>query len=188
MKHELLRVLGTGISALLAAMVINTAVAQTTSPGPYYATPSWDQQLPTSTRFVVLSNWVDSNFPSGGAAVLDRETGLVWERAPLTTILTWGGAVDHCFALNVGNRGGWRLPKAQELRSLMDPTVASTPVLPAGHPFMNVQSIGYWSATLSAQQAGWAWIANFAGGGGTGPESNFAYVWCVRGGQAADSQ
>jgi hypothetical protein len=49
----------------------------------YYANPSWDQQLAcTSTsncpRFVVLSNWIDANFPSGGAAVVDRETGLVW--------------------------------------------------------------------------------------------------------------
>jgi hypothetical protein len=45
--------------------------AQTASPGPYYAWPSWDQKLAASTRFVVLSNW-------NNEAVLDRETGLTW--------------------------------------------------------------------------------------------------------------
>src|SRR5262249_23927325 len=44
--------------------------------GRYYATPSWDQTLPASTRFIVLSNF-------NSQAVLDRETGLVWERTPL---------------------------------------------------------------------------------------------------------
>lgn len=45
------------------------------APGPYYATPSWDQQLPAASRFIVLSNW-------NAEAVLDRETGMVWQRQP----------------------------------------------------------------------------------------------------------
>ena len=49
--------------------------AKTTHNGPYYANPSWDQQIPAGQRFIVLSNW-------NNAAVLDRETGLVWERSP----------------------------------------------------------------------------------------------------------
>jgi hypothetical protein len=31
-----------------------TGHAQTFQNGPYYAQPSWDQQLPSSTRFIVL--------------------------------------------------------------------------------------------------------------------------------------
>jgi len=72
------RVLLTATLVILGtlALTIVLAHAQTTSNGPYYATPSWDQKLQCDTqatcpRFIVLSNW-------GGAAVLDRETGLVW--------------------------------------------------------------------------------------------------------------
>ena len=43
--------------------------------GPYYAEPAWAQKLPAATRFVVLTNWKSQ-------AVLDKETGLVWERSP----------------------------------------------------------------------------------------------------------
>src|SRR5689334_6098081 len=53
--------------------------AQTTAAGPYYATPSWDQTLPASTRFIILSNFTSE-------AVLDRDTGLVWERSPSTLL------------------------------------------------------------------------------------------------------
>ena len=82
---------------LMATLILTgaTADAQTTANGPYYATPSWDQQL-GSTRFIVLSNWVDANFPSGGAAVLDRETGLVWQRSPSTSLNTWSEAKNLC--------------------------------------------------------------------------------------------
>src|SRR5439155_21664995 len=69
-------------------MALGAGPAQAvTSAGPYYAEPSWDQQLQCDTqatcpRFIVLSNWIDTSHPLGGAAVLDRETGLVWERSP----------------------------------------------------------------------------------------------------------
>jgi hypothetical protein len=77
-------------SALMVLMAIGVAVhpalAQTTAPGPYYALPAWDQTLSSATRFIVLSNF-------GGVAVLDRETGLVWERSPSnTTSVTWFAA------------------------------------------------------------------------------------------------
>lgn len=40
--------------------------------------PSWNQQINDPRRFTVLAAF-------GGAAVLDRETGLVWEQSPDTT-------------------------------------------------------------------------------------------------------
>src|SRR5688500_11468228 len=70
------------IAFALLSLSTAGARAQTVAPGPYYATPSWDQTLACNTiatcpRFIVLSNM-------NSDAVLDRETGLVWERAPST--------------------------------------------------------------------------------------------------------
>src|SRR5215510_8701144 len=91
------------------------AYAQTTAPGPYYATPSWDQTLPASTRFVVLSNMAN-------AAVLDRETGLVWHRSPIPGTRPFFDASGQCLVSKTGNRAGWRLPTVNELQSLFDPS------------------------------------------------------------------
>jgi hypothetical protein len=157
--------------------------------GPYYAVPSWDQTLPASTRFVVLTNM-------NNEAVLDRETGLVWELLPTTTGLIWENAHDHCMQLAVGGRKGWRLPSIQDLQSLVDPTVPSPgPMLPAGHPFTGAQSgtlSFYWTAT---SQSGAQFVDNFAKSLslGFGNVSNVgkaqkAFVWCVRGGQGGDAQ
>jgi hypothetical protein len=148
-----------------------------TASGPYYATPSWDQTLPASTRFIVLSNF-------NGEAVLDRETGLVWERSPSTIQRNWLNAQDSCPSREVGGRLGWRLPTVQELASLADRT-QSDPTLPAGHPF-DVQSSFYWSATPSAAHSGDAWVVYFGDGDVfTSSPANTLYVWCVRGGPAA---
>jgi len=169
------------------------ANAQTTAPGPYYATPSWDQQLPASTRFIVLANW-------NSEAVLDRETGLVWEKAPSQTTMTWFFANSRCNNLNTGGRQGWRLPKLPELLSLADRSQPA-PQLPAGHPFsgitfgVNAPPGGipliraYWSATDGASTSAEAEMADFGRIGEVSPqktmgESGFffqPYAWCVRG-------
>ena len=79
----------------------------------------------------------------------------------------------------------------QELASLMDPT-QSNPELPAGHPFSDVQSAGYWSATTSAIDSSLAWRVAFSNGdvfsGGKSGIVNALFVWCVRGGQGVDPQ
>ena len=92
------------------------AEAQTTAIGPYYATPSWDQTLACTTlancpRFIVLSNF-------SSAAVLDRETGLVWEQSPSPSPATWLFAQIICLFSVTGGREGWHLPTVQELTSL----------------------------------------------------------------------
>jgi Protein of unknown function (DUF1566) len=174
---------GIGLMAsVVFAFVAGSAQAQTTANGPYYATPSWDQQLPASTRFIVLSNW-------SSVAVLDRETGLVWEQSPSTATSDWGSQSFHCINLNTGGRTGWRLPTIQELLSLVDRS-QSNPALPSGHPF-TVQSSFYWSATTNASNAANAWLVNFVFGGVGGVDKSVGGVvlaWCVRGGQGPDAQ
>jgi hypothetical protein len=160
-----------------------SALAQADSVGPYYATPSWDQTLPAATRFIVLSNFAS-------AAVLDRETGLVWEKVPSTSTSNWVNASNHCVQLSLGGRKGWRLPTIQDLASLIDPTVGFPgPTLPAGHPF-TVQSSGYWSATTFANNTTFAWVVVFDFGVVFSPDkSNDIFLaWCVRGGSGVDPQ
>jgi hypothetical protein len=174
------------MSVVFAALAVIPAAAQTVANGPYYATPSWDQTLPSSTRFIVLSNM-------GSNAVLDRETGLVWEKSPNIIPKTWLEAQNHCNTLSLGNRKGWRLPTLQELASLIDPSVPSPgPTLPAGHPYTNVQSsiFGYWSATTDVTFSGFAWVVSFRNSdvAHNTKSSLNSFVWCVRGGQGVDAQ
>jgi hypothetical protein len=168
------------------------AQAQTVSNGTYYPWPAWDQTLACSTtatcpRFIVLSNM-------NRAAVLDRETGLVWEESPVTPGVGWKNAQALCNNKTVGNRKGWRLPTIQELASLVDPSVLGL-ALPAGHPFSSAQAGPYWSATTSATDtsgsgSGDAWVVVFFSGGvvTTDHKPSPNLVWCVRGGQGVDPQ
>jgi Protein of unknown function (DUF1566) len=134
---------------------------------------TWNQQINGQGRFEVLSQF-------GGAAVLDKETGRVWEQTPSTDADNWFNALHHCYNLEVGGRKGWRLPTIEELASLLD-TSQTDPKLPAGHPFSNVQFSFYWSATTVAHNTSSAWGADFGTGGiGPGVKSGPDFLWCVR--------
>jgi hypothetical protein len=181
MKHKLFYTLGI---IGLAMVSLATSPAKAATPivnGPYYAPPSWDQTLPASKRFIVLSN-MDS------AAVLDKETGLVWEQSPSTSSFYEAQAQNHCDTLTVGNRNGWRIPTLRELASLVDPSVLSPgPTLPAGHPFSNVQtSTFYWSDSTNAGFANG--VRFFNGLVVIDCRSCSYFVWCVRSGQGVDPQ
>ena len=85
-----------GVVALL--MVASPAAAGSR------AFPSWDNQINTPGRFKVLEDFA-------GAAVLDKETGLVWEQsletAPNpTTTQSWLSAQASCNTRGVGGRKG----------------------------------------------------------------------------------
>lgn len=153
----------------------------------------WDRRIDVvQQRFQVLNEF-------NNEAVLDRETGLVWERSPSTQALAWPDARLFCAQKAVGGRGGWRLPAFNELASLVDPTITSpgVPRLPAGHPFQNVQAGSYWSATVFAEQPGFTMVVFFfVVSGSDAPigvnDANIAgapkHVWAVRGGsQGPDS-
>ena len=175
-----------GIWVISMGLGLSAPAQAASGVGPYYATPSWDQTFPAATRFIVLTNM-------NSEAVLDRETGLVWEQSPSTSTLDWFAASEHCINLNAGGRTGWRLPAIQELMSLVDrsvpvPPVSSEPRLPSGHPF-NTGGSFYWSATTRAiDPASARDVFLNVGAVGSFDKSLSAHAWCVRGGQGVDPQ
>lgn len=170
------------ITLSLGLLTISPLFAQTTSTGPYYATPSWDQTLPSATRFIILSNF-------DGNAVLDRNTGLVWEKSPEFGMSSWNGAKDACIKRRTGGQMGWRLPAVAELASLVSDK--NVPLLPEGHPFIGFNHsdsinllFGFWTATAHVDPEA-VWTVTFKMAGAVflaAKDTGTSGIWCVRGG------
>jgi hypothetical protein len=126
-------------------------------------------------RFTVLAAF-------NNEAVRDNETGLVWEKSPSSAALTWDEAHGSCMAKNISGKRAWRLPSSLELASLLDHSVAAPgPALPPDHPFRNVRSSYYWSATTDFNSPSSTWLGAFSEGNVGGDVKNGRYpAWCVR--------
>lgn len=176
------------VMGLIAASMFGPATVSTQAQtaGPYYAMPAWSQTFPGTTRFIVLANFTNQ-------AVLDRETGLVWERSPGAGTRTRADAVVYCMQRTTGGRMGWRLPKAEELFSLIDPAnipafiFSNSPAaLPTGHPFLNVGTQPFMSSSALGAPFGpgdGGFVSVFLGGGfiQTFDSSDSTNAtWCVR--------
>jgi hypothetical protein len=163
-------------------------------PGPVGSTmKSLDDLPPSWHRLLAPDDGEDSCHSSrflcvmDGTAVLDRETGLVWEQAPSSAPQNWFSSIRRCQETQIAGRYGWRTPTIEELRSLLD----ATGFLPSG-VFSNVQADDYyWSTSDDAANDFFAAIHRF------GVATNFAvsqkdafaglHVWCVRGPGAGSS-
>ena len=120
----------------------------------------------------------------GGDAVQDTKTGLIWEQSPDTIHDVWKESVARCLAKTMGGRKGWRAPTVDELKSLID-SERRDPALPEGHPFSNIKSEIYWSATPSSTDDIVAWqVSFFSGQAVTDQKSGTRRVWCVLSGQS----
>ncbi len=186
------------LALLLPCISLAGSLEPSDPPGPtmktldeVYSAKSWSKKLPCDSqtncpRFEVLADF-------NNEAVLDKETGLVWEKSAWRYTPYWNNAISLCTDLELGGRKGWRLPTVEELTSLVDPTQpTSSPALPSGHPFVNVNSIGFWSATTAVFDTSYAECVTMGCCSGavgncykTGP-FDFG-VWCVRGGQGYDA-
>jgi len=126
--------------------------------------PIWEITVPSTDRAVA---WVDHQ-PNPRFAIwdmgttsdlrddviLDKETGLVWEREPDAATTFWFDAVVRCMMKAKGGRTGWRLPTIEELLTLPDPASTAQLWLPDGHPFYEPafnRGEPYWSATSSVE-------------------------------------
>ena len=168
--------IGAGVSNAFAAPLSNPNPTTDVSG----LTQNWDKKMPSASRFTILSAF-------GDAAVRDDETGLVWEKTLETTEVSWTDARAACADKDVGGRKGWRLPSIFELASLMDLSMRTGPTLPLGHPFTNVQTDVYWSATTIAGDPKSAWIVFFDTGKVTYSFKTITFhAWCVRGAMNPD--
>lgn len=116
-----------------------------------------------------------------GEAALDNETGLVWHLQAGTSQLTWDYAVAACWAKSAGGRAGFRLPKADELATLL--AIGSSPALPPYHPFVSVVlNQRYWSSTTSTADPTFARTVRFEDGTfATVLKASPGRFMCVRG-------
>lgn len=65
--------------------------------------PAWSTKIKkASKRFQLVLD---------GAAVFDKETGLVWEKSPDTETKTWAQAVNYAYTKEVGGRKGCGCPR-----------------------------------------------------------------------------
>jgi uncharacterized protein DUF1566 len=157
------------LAACMTALVATAAAAKP---------PSWDRKIDSPKRFKVLK-------PFDDAAVLDLETGLVWQRESEAGTENYASAFQGCQFAATGGRLGWRLPRIEELNSLIDP---ATGLLPAGSPFTVPADAVFWSATSAPGDPTSACTADVDTSGGTfvRPKNTAATQWCVRGGDGVE--
>jgi hypothetical protein len=115
--------------------------------------------------------------------VLDKATGLVWERK--STGFTgmsvgWLHSYSSCHYISHQGLWAWHLPTVEELSTLLEGTS-----LPWGHPFdINADNNYFW--TSSSYADGFAYLVEL----GRNPpcigssKDGLAHYWCVRGGSA----
>jgi hypothetical protein len=110
--------------------------------------------------------------------VLDRETGLTWQRATAPGTYTRADANSYCTGLTLAG-GGWRLPDVRELQTLLDirarnPSIDTT-------VFPGMQSNLYWSSSAYVYDASYAWVVDFdLGNTRNFLQSGTLFVRCVR--------
>ncbi len=173
------------VIVLLLSLVLAIPLASLAADPPVPATPpildnippAWSRVLPAAQRFDIVLN---------GEGVLDKETGLVWQRTLWRSLWTWDGARAQCNVAEIGGRLGWHLPTVEQLTTLLDRTTEEGPKLPAGHPFLNFGGrYPYLTASPYPGAPGAVFEVDFTTGdvGGVGIFDE-RHIWCVRGGQS----
>ena len=141
----------------------------------------------TNPRFAVYDPGTPGDESDG--VVLDKETGLIWQRSVDSSTYNWHQATAAAYDKYIGGRKGWRLPTVEELASLVNPNTTPSPVLPDGHPFVNVEPTSYWTSVTYTVYTNNAWVVDFNEGGAKVSDKDVAQkpLWCVRAGQGHDA-
>lgn len=153
--------------------------------------PTWSQTLDSTNGELDGCNSSRFKCVLNDEAVLDMETGLVWQRSPSNdSIQPWADAFWSCLHKTTGDRAGWRMPTAEEFFSLVDHSSGTNQSLPASHPFTGILEMTcYFSASTQVPDPTRAWgfgcsgVNGSAGCGGCDlAKVASERIWCVRGG------
>jgi hypothetical protein len=144
--------------------------------------------------FILLAMQVEAApfTDNSDGTIKDNATSLVWQKCSQglsgtscssgsATIATWASAVSYCNSLSLASKT-WRLPNVNELRTIVDYTKTSSPVIDST-AFPATIASGYWSSTTYAITTPNAWLVSFLVGavGEGGPKTNSNCVRCVSG-------
>lgn len=128
---------------------------------------------------IVIDSTIDGIRDSSTQTVEIIKTHLMWQDDESAKSVTknWQGAIEHCQNLNFAGYSDWRLPRLEELRTIVDknnsPTIKSE--------FKNTASSYYWSSTPRAGSSNDAWFVYFGNGNENDDDKNLnVYVRCVR--------
>ena len=112
---------------------------------------------------------------SGGNrdVVIDRTSGLMWQKKPDGVERNWKDAKLYCQKLSLGGYSDWRLPNESVLMKMIKNKMMFSSSLRNNY---------YWSSTVS-NPTSWATYVNFGyGDKGVAWKGSGMYVRCVRGG------
>lgn len=137
------------------------------------------------------ASWPMPNSPSAGSpnpqsydtrvagVVIDRVTGLMWQRNMEASNATFNEARKHCDRLMLAGYDDWRLPSRIELVSLVDLSRSQPSINPAVFP--KTPSDWFWTSSVASDSATAAWYVYFYFGyPKTDEMSNRFGVRCVR--------
>lgn len=113
-------------------------------------------------RAFTADNDTNEHYTASGAGatgtVRDNWTNLEWHAAATGTSYTFAEAADYCTASTVGG-GGWRVPNAAELYSLVD--LRSSAELKIDTTVFSNTARNTWTSSPSPLQKGSAWFVDF---------------------------
>ncbi|MBI5376806.1 MAG: DUF1566 domain-containing protein [Candidatus Schekmanbacteria bacterium] len=118
--------------------------------------------------------------------VTDNLTGLMWTKDGNLPngYKKWQEALDYIASLNSSNYLGfndWRLPNANELKSIANADEPDSTTWLNTQGFNNVQASSYWSSSTWASYTYFAWRVDLRGGVvWDGNKGGYNYVWPVR--------
>jgi hypothetical protein len=104
------------------------------------------------------SDLTDRYKDNGDGTILDRLTGLMWQKTQSSNTMSWEEALSYATHLTLAGKSGWRLPNIKELQSLND-TKLIKPSFNISY-FTNISIGNYWSSTTLVQAPAKAWDIN----------------------------
>jgi len=111
--------------------------------------------------------------------VIDRLTGLEWQRAHDLMGRPWASAETYCRDLTLDGRSDWRLPTRIELLSIADQNASPLAIDLVAFP--TATSDAFWTSSLYAGDPSDAWIVGFGDGNSNHDGRTGGYrVRCVR--------